>query len=269
MRENTVKRRLREGKPSVGSWLSIPSPYTSEVMAQAGYDWLVIDMEHNPISIETAGLMVSSMFNTNTVPLVRVPWNTGENIKRVLDMGAWGIVVPMVNTKEDAELAVREAKYYPLGCRSVGGRRHAVGFETDTSTYFEQGNEQIAVIVQIEHIEAIRNIDDILSVPGIDACFIGPNDLMSSMGLMPGLESNDPAVVAAIEKVKQSAHRNGVPTGIHVAGPEAANKRMAEGFQFIAIASELAGMLSKALADISQLDASALESKGAIKEVRY
>ncbi|TBL77858.1 HpcH/HpaI aldolase family protein [Paenibacillus thalictri] len=269
MRENTVKRRLREGKPSVGTWLSIPSPYTSEVMAQAGYDWLVIDMEHNPMSVETVGLMISSMFPTRTVPLVRIPWNTGENIKRVLDMGAWGIVVPMVNSKEEAEQAVREAKYYPLGRRSIGGRRHAVGFATDASTYFEKANEQIVVIVQIEHIEAVRNIDDIVSVPGIDAIFIGPNDLMSSMGLKPSLESADPSVAAAIETVKQSARRHGVPTGIHVANPQVANQRIAEGFQFIAIASEVAGMLGKALSDIAQLEESALESKSSVKEVRY
>ncbi|TDF99419.1 HpcH/HpaI aldolase family protein [Paenibacillus piri] len=269
MRENTVKRRLREGKPSVGTWLSIPSPYTSEVMAQAGYDWLVIDMEHNPISIETAGLMVSSMFNSRTVPLVRIPWNTGENIKRVLDMGAWGIVVPMVNSKEEAERVVREAKYFPHGGRSIGGRRHAVGFETDPSTYFEQANDEIVVIIQIEHIDAVRNIDEIFSVPGIDACFIGPNDLMSSMGLKPQLESGDPAVAEVIEQIKQAASRHGIPAGIHVANPETANKRIAEGFQFIAISSEVGNMLNKALSDIAKLDASAVESKSGGKEVRY
>jgi len=269
MRVNTVKRRLKEGKPSVGTWLSIPSVYTCEMMAQVGYDWLVIDMEHNPISIETAGLMVSSMFNSDTVPLVRVPWNTGENIKRVLDMGAWGIVVPMVNSRLEAEQAVREAKYFPEGRRSIGGRRHAMGFATETSNYFARANEEILIVIQIEHIEAVRNIDDILSVPGIDACFIGPNDLMSSMGLKPTLESDDPEVLKAIETVKAAAKRHGVPAGIHVANPETANQRIKEGFQFIAVGSEIASMLSKVMSDISKLDPAALGRSVRRQEVRY
>lgn len=269
MKVNVVKKRLQQGLPSIGTWLSIPSAYTSEVMAQAGYDWLVIDMEHNPISIETAGLMTSSMFNSKTVPLVRIPWNHGENIKRVLDMGAWGIVVPMVNSRAEAEQVVRDAKYFPDGGRSIGGRRHAMGFGAEASSYFAKANDEILIVIQIEHINAVNQIDDILSVPGIDACFIGPNDLMSSMGLVPQLESNDPEVAQAIEKVKAAAKRHGIPTGIHVANAETANKRISEGFQFIAIGSEVGCMLTKALNDISKLDASALESSKAQQEVRY
>ncbi|WP_413378141.1 HpcH/HpaI aldolase family protein [Alkalihalobacillus sp. 1P02AB] len=269
MKENIVRKRLSQGMPSIGTWLSIPSPFSSEVMAQIGLDWLVIDMEHNPMSIETAALMTSSMFHSNTVPLVRIPWNSGENIKRVLDMGAWGIVVPMVKNRQEAEQIVQEARYYPKGGRSIGGRRHAMGFQTSESNYFSTANDEILLVVQIEHIESVNNIDDILSVPGIDACFIGPNDLMSSMGLTPQLESDIPEVVEAINRVKEAAKRHGVPSGIHVGSADSANKRINEGFQFIAIGSEISFMVTNALSEIAKLDASALQQNHSPKEVRY
>lgn len=269
MKKNIVKQRLREGKPSIGTWLSIPSPYTSELMVRAGFDWVVIDMEHNPISIETAGLMVSSTFASDTVPLIRIPWNNVENIKRALDIGAWGIVVPMVKSRREAEAVIHEAKYFPEGGRSVGGTRHAMGFETDVSTYYRNANDEIAIIVQIEHIEAVQNIDDILTVPGIDACFIGPNDLMSSMGLVPSLVSDLPEVANAIETIKVSAARHGVASGIHVPDAITANRRISEGFQFIAIGSELSFMLKQTQQEIGLLVDNALHSNATNKEIRY
>src|SRR5579859_6075057 len=118
MRANHVKEHLHAGLPSVGTWLSIPSPFVAEYMAQIGFDWLVVDTEHNPISIETVAAMFMGMANSGAAPMVRIPWNSSENIKRVLDAGAWGIVVPMVNSREEAELAVASAKYPPEGIRS-------------------------------------------------------------------------------------------------------------------------------------------------------
>ncbi len=259
---------MKRGEPSIGSWLSIPSPFSAECMCRLGFDWLVIDMEHNPISIETAALMTSSMFGSSTAPLVRIPWNTGENIKRVLDMGAWGIVVPMVKTREEAERVVREAKYSPEGGRSVGGRRHAMGFSSEPSTYYAQANDEILVVVQIEHIEAIRNLGDILSVPGIDACFIGPNDLMSSMGLRPQMTSEEPTVIEAIERVRTTAKKYGVASGIHVSDAETANARIAEGFQFIAIGSELSFMMNQGQEVLNGLVNNAVHSYER-REIRY
>lgn len=269
MKQNVVKRRLREGKPSAGTWLNFPSPFVAELVAQAGFDWLVIDMEHNAITVETAALMISSMFPSKTVPMIRIPWNTRENIKRVLDIGAWGIVVPMVNTREQAEQIVSEANYYPAGRRSIGGRRHSIGFATQAGEYFQKANDEIVIVVQIEHIEAVNRIDDILSVPGIDACFIGPNDLMSSMGLPPRLESDHPDVVQAIETVRQAAARHGVASGIHVGSEETANRRIAEGFQFIAVGSDLNYLMTRALEVVEKLDASALATPWTKREVRY
>src|SRR5579859_7714734 len=203
MRDNHVKRRLHAGEPSVGTWLSIPSPFVAEYMAQVGFDWLVVDTEHNPVDIETTATMFMAMAGSNTAPMVRIPWNTGENIKRVLDAGAWGFVVPMVNTREEAERAVGAALYPPAGSRSVGGGRHTISFADDGSAGYQQrANDNVVVVLQAEHIQAVERADEILSVPGIDACFIGPNDLMASMGKRPQLESDDERVVEAIEHVR-------------------------------------------------------------------
>jgi 4-hydroxy-2-oxoheptanedioate aldolase len=175
-----------------------------------------------------------------------VPWNTGEAIKRVLDCGAWGIVVPMVNTRAEAEAAVAAAKYPPAGVRSVGGGLHAVNFETDAGTYYRRANDEILVVVQAESVASVQNAEEILSVPGIDAVFIGPNDLLASMGRTPAMETDDPEFVQALEHIRRTAHKHGVAPGIHVADAEAANRRIREGFQFVALASDLRFMLAGA-----------------------
>jgi len=255
MRENHVKKHLHDGLPSVGTWLSIPSPFVAEYMAQIGFEWLVVDTEHNPISIETTAAMFLAMANSGTAPMVRIPWNSGENIKRVLDAGAWGIVVPMVNSRAEAELAVSSALYPPAGVRSVGGGRHTISLLDDgTPGYQERANEHVAVIVQAEHVLAVERADEILSVPGIDACFIGPNDLMASMGMRPQLESDHPRVVEAIEHIRLTCQKYGVASGIHTYGHESASRRIREGFQFIALASELRFMLGGSKAELALVE---------------
>ena len=194
MRANHVRRRLAAGEPSIGTWLSLPSPEAAEYVSRLGFDWLVVDTEHNPIDIRTLAQMFAAMAASNTAPMVRIPWNSAENFKRVLDAGAWGVVVPMVNSREEAEQAVSAARYYPDGTRSVGGGRFPMSFDTGAEEYFRNANDQILVVLQIEHIRGVENADAILSVPGVDACFIGPNDLAASMGMGLGvpLESDDP-----------------------------------------------------------------------------
>lgn len=254
MRGNHVRRRLKAGEPSVGTWLSLPSPEAAEYCSKLGFDWLVIDAEHNPIDIRTLAQMFAAMAATNTAPMVRIPWNSGENFKRVLDAGAWGVVVPMVKTREEAERAVEAARYYPEGDRSVGGGRAAISFGTTGEHYLRHANNEILVVLQIEHITGVENADAILSVPGVDACFIGPNDLAASMGIGLGvpLESNDPALVEAIFAIRDACLRNGVAPGIHTSGAAGANQRIEEGFQFLALASELKYMLSGLRDDINQ-----------------
>ena len=178
--------------------------------------------------------------------MVRIPWNTAENIKRVLDAGAWGIVVPMVNSRAEAEAAVSAAKYPPRGTRSLGGGMRAIRWASTADEYSRHADDEILVVLQIEHIDGVEAADEILSVPGVDACFIGPNDLAASMGISLGipLESDHPDMIAAVAEIKAACLRNGVAPGIHCSGPAGINQRIAEGFQFLAMASELKFMLS-------------------------
>ena len=261
MRVNHVKQRLQRGEPSIGTWISLPSPEAAEQISQLPFDWLVIDAEHNPVDIRTLAQMFVAMTNTGIAPMVRIPWNSPENFKRVLDAGAWGVVVPMVNTREEAEQAVAATRYYPDGNRSVGGGRHAISFGTSGAEYYRNANEQVLLVAQIEHIDGVNNADEILSVPGIDACFIGPNDLAASMGhgLGVSLETDIPEVVQAIEHIRDTCIKHGVATGIHTSGAEAVNRRISEGFQFCAMASELRYMIGYLKEDIEKLAWSASE----------
>lgn len=255
MRVNHVRQRLKAGEPSIGTWLSLPSPEAAEHVSRLPLDWLVIDAEHSAVDIRTLAQMFTAMSASGIAPMVRIPWNTPENFKRVLDAGAWGVVVPMVNTREEAEQAVAAARYYPDGNRSVGGGRHALSWDSSGADYFRQANDQVLVVLQIEHIEGVRNADDILSVPGVDACFIGPNDLAASMGLGLGvsLESDIPELVDAIMHIRDTCIKHGVATGIHTSGAEGVNMRISQGFQFCALASELrymVGMMNEAIATL-------------------
>lgn len=252
MQVNRVKQQLKAGQPSIGTWLTYPSPFVAESLATAGFDWLNVDMEHNPIDWETAALLFMAVRSQGGVPLVRIPWNHAENIKRALDCGAWGIVVPMVNSRAEAEAAVAAAKYPLRGIRSVGGSRHALSFGTNAADYWQHADDEILVVVQAEHIDAVNHADEILSVPGIDCVFIGPNDLAASMGYGPGYEREDPEVVAAVAKVLAAARRHGVAPGIHCSSGGAVRRRIAEGFQFCALASDARLLTSAARAELQQ-----------------
>ncbi|PYJ58767.1 MAG: 2-dehydro-3-deoxyglucarate aldolase [Verrucomicrobia bacterium] len=205
-----------------------------------------MELEHTPIDFETAADSFALIAGNNCVPLARVPWNTGENIKRVLDTGAYGIVVPMVNSRAEAEAAVRAARYQPLGERSIGGQLHAANFDTDPATYYARANDEILVVAMIEHVKAIEAAEEIFSVPGLDVAFIGPNDLTNSMGKKPVFDSDDKQFKDALAHVLKTAKKHGVAPGIHVLDADAAQRRIKEGFQFIAITSEAGMMLAKA-----------------------
>jgi len=255
MKTNHVKARLRAGKPSIGTWISVPSPYLVEQVAQVGFDWLVCDAEHNPMNIETLAEMFMAMAGTGTAPMVRIPWNDGENFKRVLDSGAWGMVVPMVCSKAEAEAAVRWAKYPPMGERSVGGGRHKISWDAAKEPdYTARANEETMVVVQVEHVDAVERADEIFKVPGVDACYIGPNDLMASMGFKPAGDSDNPRFVEAVEHVLKTAKACGIAPGMHVYSVESMNRRIAQGFQMLALASEAALMLAAMKADLARVN---------------
>jgi 4-hydroxy-2-oxoheptanedioate aldolase len=251
MKTNPVRAKLKAGQASIGTWLALPNPVLANLMSATGFEWLTVELEHSPATTETAAHCFAIIAGSGCVPLARVPWNSVENIKRVLDTGAWGVIVPMVNSGAEAEAVVKAARYRPVGERSVGGQLHAASFATDASTYYTRANDEILVVVMAEHSDAIENIDAIFSVPGIDAVFVGPNDLHASMGLAPAFDSDNPSFNAAINKVLASAKAHGVAAGIHVADAIQARRRLDQGWQMIAVASEVGFLVTKA-AEIAQ-----------------
>jgi 4-hydroxy-2-oxoheptanedioate aldolase len=246
MKSNPVRAKLKRGESSVGTWLTLPDSVAAQLMCKTGFDWLTVELEHTPTSFETAAQMFAIVAACGCVPLARVPINSVENIKRVLDTGAWGIVVPMVNSSAEAEAVVRAARYRPIGERSIGGQLHAANFSTDAATYYAKANEEILVVVMAEHVDAVANIESILGVPGIDAVFVGPNDLHASMGLPPNFDSEAPQFNEALKKILAHAKARGIAAGIHVLDAAQAQRRISEGWQFIAVASEAGLMLAKA-----------------------
>lgn len=246
MKKNVVKEKLAGGKPSIGAWLSLVSSVSAEYMAHIGFDWLVVDTEHSPFGFETTLQCFQAICTTDTIPMARVAWNDPMLIKRLLDAGAMGLVVPMVNSPEEAEKAVTAMKYPPEGIRSLGGGRAATVYGDD---YFEKANDETVVIVQIEHIDAVKRVKEIVAVKGIDSCYIGPRDLAASMGV----EAGHPDHEEAIAKVLKAAQDAGTPAGIHTANVESVNKRVEQGFQFIALGSDMIFLRSEAKNAHSQL----------------
>ena len=232
-KDNKLKSRLQNNQVTIGSWLSIPSPVVAEIMAQAGFPWLVVDMEHSVIDLETMQAMFLAMELNKCIPLVRLSGKDPNQAKRVLDAGAYGIIAPMVNTAEEAEMMVNSVKYPPWGKRGVGLAR-AQGYGMKFDDYMEQFNKHSIVILQIEHKDAVENIDAILSVKGIDGIIIGPYDLSGSYGI-PG-KLNNPLIVEAEQIVLDAANKYGIPAGIHVVHPntELLLTKVKKGFKFIA-----------------------------------
>lgn len=253
MRPNPVKRLLKAGQPAVGTWLSLGSITASRFMARAGFNWLTIDIEHSLVGWETMTHMLASIADAGCTALARVPANRHDHIKRVLDNGAHGVVVPMVNSRQEAEEAVAAMLYPPFGNRSVGGSVHALNFDTNANDYYAHANEELLVVLQCEHITAVENADAIFSVPGIDAIFVGPNDLAQSMRTKDNKPPSAQATREAMEHILKTCKKYGVAAGLHTGGAEEAKLRIEEGWQFIAITSELKMMLNGAAAEVQKL----------------
>ena len=208
--KNLLKEKLQKGEAVIGTFICLGHPDVTERLSRLGFDWLLIDGEHSPTGLETMQQMLQAMNGSNCTPLIRPQWNDMVIIKRVLDIGAHGVVVPWVNTKEEAEYAVRACKYPPEGLRGCSPRRAGL-FDPD---YIKTANNEIFVVVQIETRKAVSNIDDILSVKGIDACYIGPLDLSLSFGFY-GPQWDNPQYIEAFDKVVAAAKKWGKPAGIY------------------------------------------------------
>ena len=228
-----LKKKLQAKELTIGSWITLAHPAIAEIMAKAGFDWLAVDLEHSVITIREAEELIRVINLCGVVPLVRLSANDPVQIKRVMDAGAYGVIVPMVNSAQNAQKAVEAVRYPPVGKRGVGLAR-AQGYGTAFEKYREWLNSEAVVIAQIEHIDAVNNLESILAVPGIDGYFIGPYDLSASMNL-PG-QFDHPDIVAAIERIRKVGSALGKPGGIHVVEPDnlQLEDRIKENFEFIA-----------------------------------
>ena len=233
-----LRKRLAAGEPTVGSWISIGHPSIAEILARAGFDWLVIDLEHSVIGTETAGELIRTIALCGVPPLVRLTSNNADQIKRMMDAGAQGIVVPNVNSAAEAAAAVSATRYAPLGNRGVGLGR-AQGYGTGFQDYLAWQSEGPVVIAMIEHKNSVARIDEILAVPGVDGLLIGPYDLSCSMGL-PG-QTEHPDVTATMTRILEAARLAGRPAGLHIVepDPQRLQKTLQQGYKFVAYSVDM------------------------------
>ena len=250
MRENRVKSIWGEGGVVHNGWLHVTSPFAVEVMAHAGYDCLTVDTQHGPPDIGSAIPMFQAISTTDVVPFARVGWNEPGTIMKLLDAGCYGVICPMIEGRKDAEAFVGACRYPPEGYRSYGPFRANIYGGED---YAENANETVVTMAMIETRAALDDLDGILSVPGLDAVFIGPSDLGQGLGLGPGMDREEPEVVEAIDRIVGSARDKGLAAGIFTASTEYAGRMIDKGFNFVNVASDVRLMAGAASAAVSAL----------------
>lgn len=260
MRQNHMLAQIRQGKPTVGLWLHSQNFHIARAIAAQGiFDWLMVDMEHSPVDLSTASMMLAAIADVsvgNCTPLARVAHGTMFHIKQALDAGAQGVLVPMISTPQDAADVVRFARYPPLGERGAGGVTPQYGFgTTNAAEYVKNANNEILVAIQIETVQAVENIDAILDVPGLDLIFIGPNDLHISLGLGSMLWSDHPTFQEAFYKVLNACKGRGIPCGTMCPDAAGTKARLADGFSFVSMSSDVRQLLNALQAQYAQLQA--------------
>lgn len=235
---NPVKSKMQRGRPSFGSWIASAHVSIAEILAGAGFEWIAVDMEHSNITLADLPALFAAMENQGVLPLVRLPENDPSFARRVMDTGARGVIVPMVNSRKDAERVVEAVKYPPVGKRGVGIAR-AHGYGRKFKEHVKRSNDDVLVVVQIEHIDAVKNVEGIFSVPGIDAYMIGPYDMSGSLGI-PG-QLDHPKVVEAKARVLKAGIGKRIVPGIHLVHPTEAQieEALRLGYRFIALSSDI------------------------------
>jgi len=237
VRPNKVKALWREDRPATVGWLSTADPYVVETMANAGFDALVLDMQHGMgIGVDRAAICLQIISSTETVPIVRVPWNDRVHIQYVLDAGAYGVIVPLVNSYQEAVKAGGACRYAPQGYRSVGPNRARFYAGPD---YIQYANDEIICLVMIEHIDTVPLVDEIAKAPGIDGFYIGPSDLAMTMGLSLAIGPREPRHIEACRQVLKAAREHGLVAGIHCNTPQEAMQQFAQGFRFCPIGTDI------------------------------
>ncbi|MEY2959255.1 MAG: hypothetical protein RLZZ01_1823 [Actinomycetota bacterium] len=242
----SLRAQWAAGGETLGLWLSVPSFVSAEIGGRASFDYVCVDTQHGVIDYQQSAVMIQAIELSGGLPIVRVPWNEPGIIGKSLDAGAYGVIVPMVNTREQAEAVVRSARYAPAGSRSWGpvmaSMRHA-----DNRSW---ADEHVAVIPMIETVEALSNLDEILAVPGIDAIYVGPADLSVSLGLAPGNNDGTASFDEALATIVAGCHRHGVVPGIHATGA-LTPKRREQGFRMITVTSDALAMKAGFASELS------------------
>lgn len=242
----SLRRSIRERELVIGSWVNTASPVVAELMAHSGFDYLCVDVEHSPVDLSQVHQLFQAIRSGNRLcwPIVRLHNIDYAQTKRYLDAGAEGIVAPLVRCREDIETLVRAVRYPPVGLRGVGFCR-ANRYGTCLSEHFDAANDDIALIVQIEHIDAVEQIDEILDSDEIDAAFIGPYDLSASMGI--AAQFDHPEYLKVVKRILESCNRHDKTAGIHVVNPEPEQVecRVEEGYRFIAYSLDITLLTSE------------------------
>jgi 4-hydroxy-2-oxoheptanedioate aldolase len=262
MRENRLREIWKSGGAALNGWLAIPNSFSAETMAHQGWDTLTIDLQHGVVDYQSMVPMLQAISTTATVPIVRVPWLEPGILMKTLDAGAYGVICPMVNTRQDAENLVAWTHYAPRGTRSFGPVRALLYGGAD---YPQHANDTIVTFAMIETAKGLDNLDEILSVEGLDAIYIGPSDLSLALGCKPVFDDVDPKAAQAIDHILDRAKAHGVVAAIHNGTAEGALKRIAKGFQFVTVSSDARLMAAGAQQIVAKMRA----TKGASSTDSY
>ena len=246
MRENRLRTLWRDDRAAINGWLAVPSSFSAEVMAHQGWDTLTIDLQHGVIDYAQMLTMLQAISTTPTVPIVRVPWLEPGIVMKALDAGAYGLICPMISTREQAQRLVSYTHYAPQGERSFGPVRASLYGGADYAT---EANKTVVVFAMIETAQALDKLDDILSVEGLDAIYVGPSDLSLALGCKPVFDDVDPKVAQALDHIVERARAHGVMAGVHNGRPDVALARIAKGYRFVTVSSD-ARMLAAGSQDL-------------------
>jgi len=252
MRPNKIKQLWKENKPVVLGWLSIANSFTAEVMARQGFDALCIDLQHGAHGVSDLLPLLQGISTTDTTPVVRVPWNDPPIMMKALDLGAYGIIVPLINNAAEAAKAVAACRYPPKGIRSSGPVR-AVHY--GGADYLAKADDEIVVIAMVETKEGLDNLDAICATPGLDAIYIGPTDLSFALGLPPKMDNTDPLHMATCDRIRDAAHKHGKKACMHTMSAAFAAGALQRGFDLVMLTSDLGSMVAGARRQLDDLKA--------------
>lgn len=235
MRQNRLRTLWAEGKPALNGWLALPDSFSAELMAHQGFDALTIDLQHGLVDVQRMIGMLQAISSTPTVPVVRVPWLEPGVLMKALDAGAYGVICPMISTREEAQRLVAWTRYAPEGTRSFGPVRASLYAGAD---YAAQANRTVVAFAMIETAQALDKLDAILSVEGLEAIYVGPSDLSLALGCKPVFDDVEPKVAQALQHIAERARAHGVVAGVHCGRADVARARVALGYRFVTVGSD-------------------------------